>query len=201
MPDTTPESMRQRNKEISGGRPVPRLSAALRHGVAISLSSFFSYWATTRLLGSARLISRDDELLGGMWAVAATVFVHRVSYESSTGAALSRMAATGLSFALCLGYLLFFSFHSWGLALLIGAGTIVLTLLGRPEDVITTSITTTVVMVVAAISPEHGWREPVLRLLDTIVGTVVGTLAAKLEEAWLALSVRRTTAEAAEPPR
>jgi hypothetical protein len=67
-------------------------------------------------------ISRDDDLLGGMWAVVATVFVYRYSYEESAGAALSRMGATSLSFALCFIYLLFFPFHFWGLATLIGMG-------------------------------------------------------------------------------
>jgi hypothetical protein len=50
-------------------------------------------------------LSRDDDLLGGMWAVAATVFLHRYSYQS-VGAALSSMGATSLSFALSLALLL-----------------------------------------------------------------------------------------------
>jgi hypothetical protein len=36
-----------------------------------------------------------------MWAVVDTVFVYRYSYDASVGAALSRMGATSLSFALC----------------------------------------------------------------------------------------------------
>jgi hypothetical protein len=31
-------------------------------------------------------VSRDDDLLGGMWAVVATLFVYRDSYEESVGA-------------------------------------------------------------------------------------------------------------------
>lgn len=45
---------------------------------------------------------------------------------------------------------------------------------GREEDVLTTAITTAVVLVVAAISPEHAWQQPPLRLLDTLVGIGVG---------------------------
>ena len=63
------------------------------------------------------------------------------------------------------------------MAALIGIGTIVLTLLGRSEDIITTGITTAVVMVVAAISPRHSWIEPILRLVDTVVGLGLGSVS------------------------
>ena len=98
-------------------------------------------------------------------------------------AALSRMAATLLSFVLCLVYLLIFPFSPWGMAALIGIGVIILTLLGRSEDIITT-ITTAVVMVVAGISPRHAWQQPILRLVDTAVGIGVGIAAA-----WISLSI------------
>jgi hypothetical protein len=42
---------------------------------------------------------------------------------------------------------------------------------------ITTGITTTVVMVAAAITPNHAWHQPILRMIDTIVGNAVGVLA------------------------
>lgn len=156
----------------------PRIGEAITDGAVLGLSCFVSYLLITRLLGRAYFLSRDDELLGGMWAVASTVFVYRQSYQQSASAALSRVSATSLSFALCLLYLLFFPFHPWGLAVLIGIGAIVMTLLGRSEDIITTGITTTVVMVVAGISPQHAWKNPILRLLDTGVGIVVGIAAA-----------------------
>ena len=47
-------------------------------------------------------------------------------------------------------------------------------LLGRREDIVTTGITTAVVMVVAAMSPHDAWQQPLLRLVDTIVGIAVG---------------------------
>ena len=40
--------------------------------------------------------------------------------------------------------------------------------------------TTTVVMVVAAISPEHAWMQPLLRMADTIVGIAVGFIGASI---------------------
>jgi uncharacterized membrane protein YgaE (UPF0421/DUF939 family) len=158
---------------------------AIGTACALAISCFVSYMVITRILTRAYFISRDDELLGGMWAVAATVFVYRESYQQSVNAALSRMAATSLSFILCLVYLLIFPFHAWGMAALIGIGAIVLTLLGRSEDIITTGITTAVVMVVAGISPRHAWMQPILRLIDTIVGVGVGIAAA-----WISLSIR-----------
>jgi len=100
-------------------------------------------------------------------------------------AALSRIAATSLSFILCLGYLLLFPFSSWGMTILIAIGAVILVIIGRPGEVITTSITTTVVMVVAGISPQHAWRQPILRLFDTLIGIAVGIAAA-----WIAKSLR-----------
>jgi uncharacterized membrane protein YccC len=114
-----------------------------------------------------------------MWAVAATIFVHRYSHAESLHAALSRMAATSVSFGLCLAYLLVFPFNVWGMAAL-GIGAVVVTTMGRPDDTITTGITIVVVMVVAALSPHHAWRQPVLRLVDTAVGVAVGLAAAWL---------------------
>jgi uncharacterized membrane protein YccC len=161
-------------------RPLPGISHAVAVGGALAIACFISYTLITRLLTQAYFVSQDDGLLGGMWAVVATVFVYRLSYQESRRAALSRIAATLLSFVLCLLYLLILPFSAWGMAALIGIGTIVLTLLGRPEDVITTGITTAVVMVVAGISPQHAWIEPILRLVDTVVGIGVGIVAARI---------------------
>ena len=41
-----------------------------------------------------------------------------------------------------------------------------------------------VVMIVAEISPQHGWKDPILRLIDTSVGIVVG-----IAVAWVGLRV------------
>jgi len=77
---------------------------------------------------------------------------------------------------LCLPYLLLFPFTPVGLATLLGIGLLVLALLGRRDDIVTTGITTTVVMVVAAMSPKTAWQQPLLRLFDTLVGIVLGVL-------------------------
>jgi uncharacterized membrane protein YccC len=146
----------------------------------LSILCAISYWLITHLLARLFSVSRDDDLLGGMWAVVATVFVYRWGYSQSVSAALSRMAATALSFALCFAYLLFFPFHVWGMAVLIGIGAVAMSLLGRPDDIITTGITTAVVMVVAAMSPDYAWKKPLLRMVDTIVGIAVGVIGASI---------------------
>jgi uncharacterized membrane protein YccC len=162
------------------------------HALTLSILCALSYWLITGTLAGVFSVSRDDDLLGGMWAVVATVFVYRNSYEESVGAALSRMGATSLSFALCFIYLLFFPFHVWGLATLIAVGAVAMCLLGRPNDVVTTGITTAVVMVVAAISPDHAWKQPILRVVDTIVGVAVGVVGA-----WISLKSSHTRSKAA----
>jgi uncharacterized membrane protein YgaE (UPF0421/DUF939 family) len=167
---------------------------AVIHAVTLSVSCVISYWLITHLLSGTFSVSRDDDLLGGMWAAVATLFVYRFSYEQSIGAAVARMAATSVSFFLCLIYLLAFPFHLWGMAALIGIGAVVMSMIGRPDDIITTGITTVVVMVVAAIGPRHAWMQPILRMVDTIVGVGVGVVAARIslrQDAPSALNKRR----------
>jgi|SRR5579862_304750 len=151
---------------------------AAHHSVALAVACFVSYWMITQVLARIHSLSRPDNYLGGMWAVIATVFVYRISYEQSRSAALTRIAATLLSFALCLAYLLIFPFHPLGLAAIIGLGAFLLIVIGRPQDIVTTGITTAVVMVVAALSPQNAWEQPILRLADTTVGIAVGLAAA-----------------------
>jgi Fusaric acid resistance protein-like len=162
----------------TNGSETSLTAKAVSHGVLLSICCLLSYKIITDLLDFTRFVPRDDELLGGMWAVVATIFVFRYSHEESVSAALSRISATLLSFALCFVYLLILPFRPWGMAVLIGIGAIVLALIGRSGDIITAGITITVVMVVAGISPEHAWKQPILRLIDTVVGILVGIVGA-----------------------
>jgi hypothetical protein len=157
-----------------------RTVAALAHSVGVGMSCLVSYWLITYVLSHVHSVSRADDQLGGMWAVIATVFVYRITYRQSVGAALSRMAATVVSFVLVLIYLLLFPFHPFGLAALIAIGTFVLTVIGRDDLVVTTAITTAVVLVVATLSPHDAWQQPILRLVDTLVGAAIGVAAATL---------------------
>jgi uncharacterized membrane protein YgaE (UPF0421/DUF939 family) len=157
-----------------------RVTDALIDCGILAVACLITYTLATQVLNHVHSVSRDDDLLGGMWAVIATVFVLRHCYTESITAAVSRMSATLVSFALCLVYLVFFPFHVWAMAGLIGLSALVVILLGRAEDAITAAITTAVVMVVAEISPEHAWQQPILRLADTVIGVAVGVAVAFL---------------------
>ncbi len=128
-------------------------------------------------------ISQADSLLGGMWATVATIVVYRASSDASAAAALSRVAATAVSFGLCQLYLVAFPFSVWGLVILIGLGSVIMTLLSRRSDIVTTGITTTAVMVVAGLSPDEAWLQPMLRLFDTLIAVAVAMVSARV--AWM----------------
>jgi uncharacterized membrane protein YccC len=104
------------------------------------------------------------------------------------------MAATLVSFVLCLAYLAVLPFHPWGLAIMVGLSVLVTALISRPGDEITAAITTAVVLVVAKLSPHHAWQQPILRLADTVIGVAVGLTAA-----WLFLRARPRI-QPPEPP-
>ena len=98
----------------------------------LAIACLITYLLVTRLLSRLYFVSKADDLLGGMWAVIATIFVNRDSYQQSLGAAASRMAATSASFLICLIYLLFLPFHTWALAVLIGVSALTVTLTALP---------------------------------------------------------------------
>jgi uncharacterized membrane protein YccC len=106
--------------------------------------------------------------------VIVTVFVYRTSYDGRATAALTRMAATLRSFSLRLVYLLIVPFRAVGLAAMLGVSGLAATLLGRAKDTVTTRITTAIVLGVASLSPPDIWQQPILRLVDTALGTAVG---------------------------
>ena len=144
------------------------------YALDMAIACLISYVIIAQFL--VRFVDEPATLLGGMWAVVATVFVFRESRTSSLSAGLARLIATCVSFVLCLAYLLVFPFTGLGMAVVIGLGTVAMMLLGRREDIVTTGITTAVVLVVAGISPQDAWHQPFLRLLDTVVGIGVGVL-------------------------
>jgi uncharacterized membrane protein YccC len=144
----------------------------IAHSVAMAIACLVSYTAMTKLLNVA--VEGHGDLVGGMWAAVATAFVFRDSRQHSLSAGVGRLIATCVSFVLCLPYLWFFRANIAGMGILLAAGTLGMVLLGRREDIITTAVTTIVVMVVALVSPEDAWRQPLLRLFDTAVGIVIG---------------------------
>jgi len=159
--------------------------AVLDCGV-LSVACLLAYSSVTYLSSHAYSLSKADDLIGGLWAVIATVFVFRDSYQHSVRASVTRTQATLVAFALCLIYLIFLPFHPWALAVLTGVSVLAVTLIGRPEDAVTAGITSAVVMVSAATSPQNAWQLPFLRLADTIIGVVIGLAAA-----WVTVRVLR----------
>ena len=163
--------------------PSPREArVAVAESVVLGLSCLLTFWLVADVITHIYEDSRDSDLLGGMWATLATIFVSRATFQESLSAGVSRMAATGISFVICLVYLAFLPFHAWAFALLIGVSALVGLLIGRRGDATTAAITTAVVLVVAAISPVAPWQQPILRLIDTLIGVVVG-----VGTAWLTL--------------
>lgn len=142
------------------------------YSLNIAIACLISYWIMTTALSG--LVGIDTDYLGGMWATVATVFVFRDTRKGSLSAGAQRFMATCVSFALCQIYLWIFPFEAVGMAALLGIGTLIMKKLGRSEEIVTTAITTAVVMVVAAMDARHARLQPVLRLLDTVVGIAVG---------------------------
>ena len=138
----------------------------------MAIACLITYWIITYLLSA--FVDQPASLLGGMWAVVSVVFVFRDTRARALSSGIARLIASCVSFALCLPYLLIFPFTPVGLAALLGIGTLIMAALGRRDDIVTTGITTAVVMVVAAMSPQDAWQQPLLRLLDTVVGIALG---------------------------
>jgi len=170
-------------------RPIanrPAVRDAAMHGLALAIACLISYWLSPHVVTAVHSLSKTDDMLGGMWSVIATIFVFRLTYTGSVSAAASRTVATLVSFVLCIVYLLVFPFHPIGLAALIGLGTVILLLAGRESDVVTAGVSTAVLIVVAAQTPDRAWEPPILRLVDTAIGISVG-----LAVAWLTRRLTR----------
>jgi uncharacterized membrane protein YccC len=169
--------------EVGVRKPQPARTASIVFNATIlSLGPLASYVLVTNVLTHLYFISKADAVLGGMWAVIATIFVNRASYRESMTAVVSRVAATAVSFVICLIYLAFLPFQLWALALLIGVSVLVAALIRRPQDAATAAITTTVILIVAAITPADAWSQPILRLADTVIGVGIGLVTAWIDQ-------------------
>jgi uncharacterized membrane protein YccC len=146
----------------------------------MAVACLVAYWLVAGLSSRVHSISRADDIVGGMWAAIATIVVTRSSYQESLSAGISRLAATLVSFVVCQIYLIFLPFHPWALAVLIGVSALVPMLIGRPGDAAAAAIATAVLIALAGVAPQRAWEQPVLRLVDTIVGVIVGVAAAWL---------------------
>src|ERR1700690_1692751 len=91
----------QQDATTSQGTPHQTGEVVMR-GAILAISCAFGYWLTQHILANTYSISRDDNLLGGMWAVVTTIFVYRGTNAESASNALSRISTTSVRFALCL---------------------------------------------------------------------------------------------------
>ncbi|MEV4539416.1 FUSC family protein [Asanoa sp. NPDC049518] len=162
----------------------PPVRVALVESAVLGLSCLLAFWLASEVFTRVYIDSRDSDLLGGMWAALSTIFVNRASFQESLAAGVTRMSATAISFVICIVYLVFLPFHLWAFALLIGVSSAVGLLIGQRGDATTAAITTAVVLVVAAISPVDPWQQPILRLVDTLIGVIIG-----VGTAWLSLKL------------
>jgi uncharacterized membrane protein YccC len=112
--------------------------------------------------------------VGVLWAVISTVFVYKDSRVHSLSAGISRLITTFASFALCLIYLWLLPATIIGMAALIAIGVLLMMLIGRRDETGLTAITIAVIMIVAASNPQDAGLQPILRLVDTVVGIIVG---------------------------
>ena len=85
------------------------------------------------------------------------IVVTRTGYSESQKAALGRLLATMVGFALCQVYLVFLPFHLWAFALLLGLSTLAAALLRRPDAAVTAAVTTAVVKHPGWVACSGGW--------------------------------------------
>jgi uncharacterized membrane protein YgaE (UPF0421/DUF939 family) len=112
--------------------------------------------------------------VGELWAVISTVFVYKDSRAHSLTAGMARLIATFVSFALCMIYLWLLPATIFGMAALIAIAVLLMMLIGRQDEMGLTAITIAVIMIVAADKPQEAELQPILRLVDTVVGIAVG---------------------------
>jgi uncharacterized membrane protein YgaE (UPF0421/DUF939 family) len=142
------------------------------YAINMALAAAITYGLTAYL--APLLLHRPAESVGILWAVISTVFVFRDTRSRSVSAVTSRLIATSVSFALCLGYLVLFPANPMAMIALVAIGTLVLMMLDRRDDISLAAVTTAVVLIVAMSKPQEAWHQPILRLLDTIAGATVG---------------------------
>ncbi len=172
---------------VGAGKVGSRFLADGIHAVALGGAVLASWYLVVGWKGHLTFLSRSTWQLAGMWTVVATIFVYREKFSDSRTSAASRMSSTLVSFVLTLAYLSLFPFTAWGLAIVVGLGALIVDVAGRPQDSVTTGITTAVVMVVAALGPaSEAWTQPIVRLGATAIGAVIGLGAAEVTRRCLA---------------
>jgi uncharacterized membrane protein YccC len=143
------------------------------YAAAMAIACLITYWIMTVI--HARFgFGSSSAVVGTLWAIVSTVYVFRDTRANSLSAGIGRIVATVVSFVLCFIYLLLFPFTTIGLVAVLVCGTLIMMLLGRRDEIGLAGVTTAVVMLVAAIDAQAAWQQPLLRLMDTLIGIAVG---------------------------
>jgi uncharacterized membrane protein YgaE (UPF0421/DUF939 family) len=142
------------------------------YAVDMAIACLITYGVMVFLL--PRWVGWPSTSVGVLWAVISTVFVYKDSRAHSLSAGIARLTATCASFALCLIYLWLLPATVIGMAALIAIGMLMMMLIGQPDETGLTAITIAVIMIVAAGNPQDAGLQPLLRLVDTVVGITVG---------------------------
>ena len=61
------------NEAVAAGSRPSRMGRGVGFGTMLAISCLISYWLITNILAREYSVSRDNDLLGGMWAVIATI--------------------------------------------------------------------------------------------------------------------------------
>ena len=142
------------------------------YAVDLAIACLITYWVTVFAL--PRLVGWPSTPVGVLWAVISTVFVYKDTRANTLSAAIARMIATFASFVLCLAYLWLLPATTIGMAALIAIGVLLMIFIGRRDETNLTAITIAVILIVAASDPQEARLQPLLRLIDTILGVTVG---------------------------
>jgi uncharacterized membrane protein YgaE (UPF0421/DUF939 family) len=142
------------------------------YAVDMAIACLITYWLMTLVVSP--LTHESTKLVGVLWAQIATIWVFRDTRAQSLSAGMTRLIATGVSFALCFCYLSLFPFTPLGLMALLVFGTLLMMASGRRDEISLTAVTTAVIMVVAAGEAHEPWLQPLHRLVDTLIGVSVG---------------------------
>ena len=146
----------------------------IAYALDMSIACLITYWVVAFFLPN--LAGRPTTSVGILWAVISTVFVYKDTRSHSLSAGISRLIATMISLTLCLSYLLLLPITSFGMAALIFFRHAGHDIAGRRDEIGLTAITTAVVMIVAASDSQNAWQQPLLRLVDTVVGIAIGVV-------------------------
>ena len=154
------------------GMKLLKLSAwDIAYAIDMAIACLITYWVMIFLL--PRLVGWHSTSVGVLWAMIATVFVYKDTRTHSLSAGISRLIATFAGFALCLIYLSLLPATTIGMGV-IAIGVLLMILIGRRDETGLTAITIAIIMIIAASNPQDAWLQPLLRLVDTLVGIAVG---------------------------